>query len=55
MNNMKQIVKCKTCGTIRDIIRKTQTPKEYSFWCLICRKEVAQDLEFRNKKDRLSI
>ena len=46
---MKQIVKCKNCGTEREIIRKWNTPKDYSFWCLVCRKEVAQDLEFREK------
>lgn len=48
---MRQIVKCKTCGTIRDIIRKNATAPNYSFWCLICRKEVGQDLDFRKKQD----
>jgi Zn finger protein HypA/HybF involved in hydrogenase expression len=46
-----QKVKCKTCGTIRDIRRKYTTPKEYSFWCEKCHKEVAQDLDFIINKE----
>lgn len=48
---MKQLVKCAACGEIREIRRKKNTPSDYSFWCSRCHKEVAQNLDFREKED----
>jgi len=51
---MKQKVKCKICGVIRQLHRKKNTPPEYSFRCFRCDKEVAQDLDFRKQQDKLT-
>ena len=37
---MKLEVKCSKCGTKRDIIRQSKTPKDTSFYCSECRKMV---------------
>ena len=37
-----QDVVCKFCGHKRKIHRKHTTPKNYSFWCNECKKEVPQ-------------
>ena len=51
---MNQKVKCNICKEIRDITRKKTTPKDYSFYCLNCHKEVPQDLDFREINDYLN-
>lgn len=48
---MKQKVKCADCGRERVINRRKNTHPCYSFWCDVCRKEVAQDRDFRKQQD----
>ena len=51
---MKQKVKCANCGVEREINRKNTTLPDYSFRCIRCDKEVAQDVNYREKMDKFN-